>query len=49
MIVLGRLSKLINENNDKYLFEYDPLSRLVYERGFDGKEKRYQVNKLTGV
>ncbi|WP_049886222.1 hypothetical protein [Taylorella equigenitalis] len=46
--MLGRLSKLINENNDKYLFEYDPLSRLVYERGFDGKEKRYQVNKLTG-
>ncbi|WDU49223.1 type VI secretion system tip protein VgrG [Taylorella equigenitalis] len=46
--VLGRLSKLINENNDKYLFEYDQLSRLVYERGFDGKEKRYQVNKLTG-
>ncbi|WP_425445020.1 RHS repeat-associated core domain-containing protein [Taylorella equigenitalis] len=46
--MLGRLSKLINENNDKYLFEYDPLSRLVYERGFDGKEKHYQVNKLTG-
>lgn len=46
--LLGRLSKLVNENNQKYIFEYDPLSRLVYERGFDGIEKRYEINKLTG-
>lgn len=45
---LGRLSKLVNENDDEYCFAYDPFGRLVYEKAFDGKERHYQINKLTG-
>ena len=45
---VGRLAKLINENDDEYRFAYDPLGRLVREKAFDGKERQYQINKLTG-
>ncbi|ETD72721.1 hypothetical protein V757_02535 [Pelistega indica] len=35
---LGRLSQLLNENQDRYTFAYDPQGRLVHEQVFQQKK-----------
>ncbi len=40
----GRLSTLINENNDSARFAYDVRDRLIEETGFDERRTAYQYN-----
>lgn len=44
---LGRLTTLINENGEKWLFEYDANDNLISETRFDGHQSRYRYDKLS--
>ena len=44
---LGRLTTLINENGEKWAFEYDANDNLISETRFDGHQSRYRYDKLS--
>ena len=43
---LGRLTTLINENGEKWLFEYDANDNLISETRFDGHQSRYHYDAI---
>jgi RHS repeat-associated protein len=45
----GRLTQLLNEANEKYHFELDPLGNVLAEIGFDGLTRRYERDALGRV
>ena len=47
--VFGRLTTLTNENNEKWLFEYDKSDNLISETRFDGHQSCYQYDELDQV
>ena len=44
---LGRLTTLINENGEQWLFEYDANDNLISETRFDGHQSRYRYDTLS--
>ncbi|WHP30888.1 RHS repeat-associated core domain-containing protein [Trabulsiella odontotermitis] len=40
----GRITTLVNENNATTTFSWDPMDRLVAERGFDGRIRHYHYS-----
>lgn len=43
---LGRLTTLINENGEKWTFEYDANDNLIHETRFDAHQSRYVYNDI---
>ena len=43
---LGRLTTLINENGEKWAFEYDKNDNLISETRFDGHQSRYHYDDI---
>jgi YD repeat-containing protein len=46
---IGRLEKLINENQESYHFEYDLLDRLKKEQGLDGLISEYHYDEIDNL